>query len=62
MKTDLAALAATTKTDLAVLAATTKTDLAETKTEILKWMIGSIGIQTIVIIGAVVALVRTVPH
>jgi hypothetical protein len=35
----------------------TKTDLAETKAEILKWMVGSIGIQTVVIIGAVIALV-----
>jgi hypothetical protein len=32
--------------------------LAETKAEILKWMVGSIGIQTVVIIGAVIALVR----
>lgn len=42
--------------DLSNLA--TKTDLAETKAEILKWMVGTIGIQTVVIIGAVVALMR----
>jgi len=40
-----------TKADLQV-------GLAETKAEILKWMVGSIGIQTVVIIGAVVALMR----
>lgn len=55
---DLSGLA--TKSDLAVVA--TKADLqvglAETKAEILKWMISSIGIQTVVIIGAVLALVR----
>ncbi len=55
---DLSNLA--TKTDLAVFA--TKADLqvglAETKAEILKWMVGTIGIQTVVIIGAVIALVR----
>lgn len=40
-----------TKTDLQV-------GLAETKAEILKWMVSSIGVQTVVIIGAVIALVR----
>jgi hypothetical protein len=42
--------------DLSNLA--TKTDLAETKAEILKWMVSSIGVQTVVIIGAVLALMR----
>lgn len=37
---------------------TTKADLAEAKADILKWMIGCIGVQTIVIIGAVLALVH----
>ena len=46
--------------DLAVFA--TKADLAEAKVEILKWMVSAIGIQTVVIIGAVIALVRVVPH
>ncbi len=45
-----------TKTDLAIIA--TKSDLAETKAEILKWMFGTIGFQTIVILGAVLALSR----
>jgi uncharacterized protein (DUF39 family) len=36
----------------------TKADLAEMKAEILKWIVSMIGIQTIVIIGAVIALVR----
>ena len=27
-----------------------------------KWMVSAIGIQTVVIIGAVIALVRVVPH
>ncbi len=42
--------------DLSSLA--TKTDLAETKAGILKWMVSTIGLQTVVIIGAVIALVR----
>lgn len=45
-----------TKADLTTLA--TKTDLAETKADILKWMFGTIGFQTIVILGAVLALSR----
>jgi hypothetical protein len=40
----------------------TKADLAETKVEILKWMVGAIGIQTVVIIGAVIALLRLGAH
>jgi hypothetical protein len=62
MKADIAALAASTKADLATHAATAKTDLAETKTEILKWMFGSMGVQTILIIGAVVSLTSMAGH
>ncbi|SFL27315.1 DUF1640 domain-containing protein [Methylobacterium pseudosasicola] len=43
--------------DLATLV--TKTDLAEAKFDIMTWVIGSIGFQTIVIVGAIVALSRT---
>jgi hypothetical protein len=57
-KVDLAPFA--TKVDLAPFA--TKVELAETKAEIIKWMVSSIGIQTIVIIGAVIALVRVGTH
>jgi hypothetical protein len=48
-KVDLVALA--TKADLQV-------GLAEVKADILKWMVSVIGLQTVVIIGAVIALVR----
>jgi hypothetical protein len=57
-KADLIPLAS--KADMTPLA--TKIELAETKAEIIKWMVSTIGIQTIVIIGAVIALVRMVPH
>ncbi len=40
-----------TKADLAQ-------QLAETKADILKWVVSTIGIQTVVIIGAVLALMR----
>jgi hypothetical protein len=62
-KADLAAFA--TKADLATMASkadlaafATKADLAETKAEILKWMVGTIGLQTVVIVGALLTLVR----
>lgn len=35
-----------------------RAEIAETKAEILKWVVGVIGLQTIVILGAVAAFVR----
>ena len=49
-----------TKADLTNFA--TKVDLAETKADMLKWMVGAIGVQTVVISGAVIALVRLAGH
>jgi hypothetical protein len=40
----------------------TKGDLSELKAELLKWMLGAMGIQTIAIIGAVLAIVRGGTH
>ena len=62
-------LQAATKEDIAKLQAATKTDLREFelkieaklerfKSEIIAWMSGTIGFQTIVLVGAVVALAR----
>ena len=48
---DLSNLA--TKADLQI-------GLAEIKADILKWIVSTIGIQTVVIVGAVIALVRMV--
>jgi hypothetical protein len=61
-KADLEALRIATKADLEALRIGTKADMAEQKAEILKWIMGTIGIQTVVIIGAVLALVRVVQH
>jgi predicted trehalose synthase len=36
----------------------TKAELAEVKADILKWIVGAIGFQTIVIVGALITLVR----
>jgi ethanolamine ammonia-lyase small subunit len=58
---DLSSLAA--KNDLPVTKADLQRDLANTKVEMLKRrVIGAIGIQMIVIFGAVIALTRTIPH
>jgi hypothetical protein len=49
-----------TKDDLANLAtkADLKAEIADAKAEIIKWMFGTIGFQTIIVLGAVVALAR----
>ena len=54
LKADVGAL----KSDLANTA--TKAELAEVKADILKWMFGTIGFQTVVILGAVVLLLKFV--
>jgi hypothetical protein len=53
-KADLAAV----KADLAALKAELKAGIAEAKADILKWVVGAIGFQTVVILGALVSLVR----
>jgi hypothetical protein len=49
-----------TKTDLAELATKSgvKADIAEAKADILKWMFGTIGFQTLVLLGAAAALAK----
>jgi hypothetical protein len=43
---------------LAALKAELKADIAEVKADILKWVVGAIGFQTVVILGALVSLAR----
>ena len=73
LKSDIEALRSATKSDIETLRSTTKSDLqiglAEVRTEIhamrseiLKWMVSAIGVQTVVILGTVVALARLVSH
>jgi hypothetical protein len=59
-KEDIAKLQASTAADIAKLQATARADIADAKAEILKWFIGTVSLQTIVILGAVVALARVV--
>jgi hypothetical protein len=60
LRAEMAALRAEMQTDLAAVRAELRIGLAETKSEILKWMVGMIGVQTIIILGAVAALTRFV--
>lgn len=53
---DLSNLA--TKTGIASIRADLEKAIAESKADILKWMVSTMGIQTVVIIGAVVTLAR----
>jgi hypothetical protein len=55
-KSDLAEVKLDLKNDNDIGAS--QTEIAETKTDILKWVIGAIGFQTIVILGALVTLAK----
>ena len=49
-----------TKSDIALLRneMATKADLAQSQADTLKWIIGTIGFQTLVVIGAVAGLIK----
>ena len=48
-----------TKADLREVKAELKVEIELVKSEIIKWMFGTIGFQTVIILGAVIALART---
>jgi len=63
-KSDVAALATRldafgTRLDTFATKDDLKVTIAEAKTDITKWMFGTIGFQTVIILGAVVALAKT---
>jgi hypothetical protein len=58
LKTEIADLRMELKTEIADLRTELKAEIAGTKTDLLKWIIGAIGFQTVVILGAVVSLAR----
>jgi hypothetical protein len=47
-----------TKADLLALESRLEAKISEVKADILKWMVGAIGFQTVVIVGALVSLFR----
>jgi ribosomal protein L29 len=65
LKTEIAELRTDLKTEIAELRTELKTEFAELKIEIagikvelLKWIIGAIGFQTVVILGTVISVIR----
>ncbi len=54
---DLSALA--TKVDVEKVRTDLTTAIAETKVEMIKWVFGAIGLQTLIILGGIVGLVKT---
>ncbi len=57
-KADLAGTKADLQAALAGTKAELKAEIAEARAEILKWMFGMVGVQTLVILGALVTLLR----
>jgi hypothetical protein len=60
-KTDIAFLKADiamVKADIAMVKADLKAEIEALKSEILKWVIGAMGLQTVTIIGALAVLIR----
>jgi len=53
-KADLAAV----RTEIAELKTELKIEIAGIKIELLKWIIGAIGFQTVIVLGALISLIR----
>jgi hypothetical protein len=58
VRTEIAELKTELKSEIAELRIELKTEIAATKTDLLKWIIGAIGFQTVVILGALISLVK----
>ncbi len=58
LKADLKGVELALKADLREAELRLQGKLSDTKAELLKWTMGAIGVQTIVIVGAVIALAR----
>jgi len=61
-RADLSELRHSTKGDIDALRQSTRTGIAELKADLLKWMVGAIGLQTVGAIGALIALPRMLPR
>jgi hypothetical protein len=53
-KADIAEL----RTEIAELRTELKAEIAAVRTELLKWIIGAIGFQTVVILGALISMIK----
>ena len=61
LKTEIAGLRTELKTEIAELRAEFKAEIAQTKTGLLKWILGAIGLQAIVILGVLISIFIIIP-
>jgi hypothetical protein len=54
LKTEIAQQRSELRTEIAAV----RTEMAEMKAELLKWIIGAVGFQTVVILGALASLIK----
>jgi hypothetical protein len=52
----------TVRGEIGELRAATARDIAEAKADMLKWMFGAVGLQTLAILGGVAALLKLIGH
>ena len=62
LKAEISALRSDLKTDVSGVRSDFQVALAETKADLLKWVIGAIGVQTLVILEPLVTLVCAIPR
>ncbi|MCJ2017304.1 CCDC90 family protein [Methylobacterium sp. E-065] len=58
LSTEMALVRSDLKAEIAVVRSEFRTEIADTRYEILKWVLSAIGFQTIVVVGAIVALTK----
>ena len=61
LQTEIAGLRTELKTEIADLRAEFKAEIAQTKTSLLKWILGAIGLQIIVFLGALLSIFIIIP-
>ena len=61
VKTEIASAATEQKTEIAGLRTELKAEIAQTKTALLKWILGAIGLQAIVILGVLISIFMIIP-
>jgi hypothetical protein len=57
-RAEIEALRQATRADIEALRQSTRADIAELRSDLLKWIIGLFGVQTVTVIGALIALTR----
>jgi hypothetical protein len=58
LRAEIKVVANDLRTTEATLRAEIRSQVADAKTDIIKWMVGAVGLQTVAIIGAIIALIR----